>query len=58
LQKAFLDYIARRYATAEEFAAWVSAGRPVRKAYNGDECASYPPIAKLLNLPETEAAAA
>jgi hypothetical protein len=56
LQKEFLDYIPKYWAAADLFAAWVAAGRPVRRAYNGDKGASYPSIAALLNTPEAIAA--
>lgn len=59
LEKEFLAYMAKGYhGTAETFAAWVTAGRPVRQAYEGRKAAEYPPVRSLLNRPETETVAA
>jgi len=48
MEKAWLDSVGKGYTKAEEFATWISAGRPVRRGYR-DEPPTWLKIADMLN---------
>lgn len=50
LEKQWLDTIAKGYAKAEQFAAWVTAGKPVRTTHF-DKPAVFAPISEILHEP-------
>ena len=47
LEKQWLSNLEHRHSSADDFAAWVTAGRPIRRGYR-DDPAEYPALANLL----------